>query len=122
MFKKAFRFDDNTVFYFDKKDKKHVDFHNKRLYPHLLMIEFSYSERSPDVIWGQLKRSLNAVSKQLNLAGFKVIRNTCTTDEKKLAAWYSTIAHIGTHNAYHVGQILYIRKMKGWWDENNGVK
>ena len=45
-----------------------------------------------------------------------------TADEKKLASWYSTIAHIGTHNAYHTGQIIYIRKMKGWWDDNNGVK
>jgi hypothetical protein len=43
-------------------------------------------------------------------------------DENKLAKWYSSIAHIGTHNAYHTGQILYIRKMKGWWDDNNGVK
>ena len=43
-------------------------------------------------------------------------------DENKLKTWYSTIAHIGTHNAYHTGQILYIRKMKGWWDDNNGVK
>lgn len=43
-------------------------------------------------------------------------------DEKKLAAWYSTLAHMGTHNAYHTGQILYIRKMKGWWDEDKGVK
>jgi hypothetical protein len=45
-----------------------------------------------------------------------------TADEKKLRTWYSTIAHIGTHNAYHTGQIIYIRKMKGWWDDNNGVK
>ena len=44
------------------------------------------------------------------------------TDEKKLQKWYSNIAHIGTHNAYHTGQILYIRKMKGWCDDNNGVK
>jgi hypothetical protein len=43
-------------------------------------------------------------------------------DEKKLRDWYSTIAHIGTHNAYHIGQILYIRKMKGWWNADNGVK
>ncbi len=43
-------------------------------------------------------------------------------DETKLTKWYSTIAHIGTHNAYHTGQILYIRKMKGWWDDNKGVK
>ncbi|HLX92854.1 MAG TPA: DinB family protein [Puia sp.] len=31
-----------------------------------------------------------------------------TADDAKLQTWYSTIAHIGTHNAYHVGQILYI--------------
>jgi len=43
-------------------------------------------------------------------------------DDAKLASWYSTIAHIGTHNAYHIGQIIYIRKMKGWWDDNKGVK
>ncbi len=43
-------------------------------------------------------------------------------DENKLQKWYSNIAHIGTHNAYHTGQILYIRKMKGWWDDKNGVK
>ena len=43
-------------------------------------------------------------------------------DETKLKEWYSTIAHIGTHNAYHTGQILYIRKMKGWWNADNGVK
>ena len=45
-----------------------------------------------------------------------------TADEKKLQSWYSTIAHICTHNAYHTGQILYIRKMKGWWDPEKGVK
>lgn len=43
-------------------------------------------------------------------------------DESKLQKWYSTIAHIGTHNAYHTGQIIYIRKMKGWWDADKGVK
>ena len=25
-------------------------------------------------------------------------------DENKLKEWYSTIAHIGTHNAYHTGR------------------
>jgi uncharacterized damage-inducible protein DinB len=43
-------------------------------------------------------------------------------DDKKLATWASTIAHIGTHNAYHVGQIVYIRKQQGSWDPNKGVK
>ena len=45
-----------------------------------------------------------------------------SADESKLQKWYSNIAHIGTHNAYHTGQIIYIRKMKGWWNPENGVK
>jgi uncharacterized damage-inducible protein DinB len=43
-------------------------------------------------------------------------------NDDQLKSWYSTIAHIGTHNAYHIGQILYIRKMKGWWNPEKGVK
>src|SRR6476469_5042345 len=42
-------------------------------------------------------------------------------DEAKLAKWASTIAKISTHNAYHTGQIIYIRKMKGHWDPAKGV-
>ena len=45
-----------------------------------------------------------------------------TADDAKLQAWYSTIAHIGTHNAYHTGQILFIRKQQGSWDASKGVK
>lgn len=43
-------------------------------------------------------------------------------DDAKLAKWYSTIEKISTHNAYHTGQIIYIRKMKGNWDPAKGVK
>lgn len=55
---------------------------NKKLHPHVLVAEFSHRRRSPDTIWGQMKRSQNAVAKQLELAGFAVIRSTCVTDEK----------------------------------------
>ncbi len=43
-------------------------------------------------------------------------------DDAKLQKWYDTIAHIGTHNAYHIGQIIYIRKMRGNWNADKGVK
>lgn len=43
-------------------------------------------------------------------------------DDKKIAENASTIAHIGTHNAYHVGQIIFVRKEQGTWDPNKGVK
>jgi uncharacterized damage-inducible protein DinB len=43
-------------------------------------------------------------------------------DDAKVALWASQIAHIGTHNAYHVGQMVYVRKLQGVWDPAKGVK
>jgi uncharacterized damage-inducible protein DinB len=43
-------------------------------------------------------------------------------DDAKLQSSYSTIAHIGTHNAYHIGQIIDVRKEQGSWNPANGVK
>ena len=43
-------------------------------------------------------------------------------DDKKLQEWASAIAHIGAHNAYHTGQIIYIRRLQGSWDPDKGVK
>ena len=43
-------------------------------------------------------------------------------DDKKVAEWGSTIAHIGAHNAYHIGQMIYVRKQAGNWDPDKGVK
>lgn len=45
-----------------------------------------------------------------------------TADEKTLQAHASEIAHIGTHNAYHVGQMIFVRKLQGAWDPDKGVK
>lgn len=45
-----------------------------------------------------------------------------SADEKKLEAWAPTIANISTHNAYHIGQIIYVRKEQGSWNPANGVK
>jgi uncharacterized damage-inducible protein DinB len=43
-------------------------------------------------------------------------------EEVKLRAESSRIAHIGAHNAYHLGQIIYVRKLQGSWDPAKGVK
>jgi len=43
-------------------------------------------------------------------------------DDSKLKAWYEIIGHISTHNAYHTGQIVYIRKVQGSWNPAKGVK
>jgi uncharacterized damage-inducible protein DinB len=43
-------------------------------------------------------------------------------DDNKLKSSGSLVAHIGTHNAYHVGQIIYVRRLQGSWNPANGVK
>jgi uncharacterized damage-inducible protein DinB len=45
-----------------------------------------------------------------------------TATDTQLAKFGPEIAHIGTHNAYHTGQIIYIRRLQGSWDPAKGVK
>jgi len=45
-----------------------------------------------------------------------------TTEEATLVKWYDAVSHISTHNAYHTGQILYVRKLQGSWNPDKGVK
>lgn len=45
-----------------------------------------------------------------------------SADDQKLAANASLVAHVGAHNAYHIGQIIYVRKLEGAWDPSKGVK
>ncbi|HJU33708.1 MAG TPA: CCA tRNA nucleotidyltransferase [Nitrososphaera sp.] len=57
----------------------------RKLLSDVLVIEFSHQNKSPDIIWGQLKRSANAITKQLELAHFEVLRSSCITDERNSA-------------------------------------
>ncbi|QDP41399.1 DinB family protein [Radiobacillus deserti] len=41
--------------------------------------------------------------------------------EKNLEKSIDSLTYINLHNAYHIGQILHIRKSLGLWDENKGI-
>jgi tRNA nucleotidyltransferase (CCA-adding enzyme) len=58
---------------------------NKKNLDNTIIVKFNYKKRSPDIIWGQIKRATTAVSGQLDIAGFEVLRKSCTTDEKSEA-------------------------------------
>jgi len=45
-----------------------------------------------------------------------------SADDAKIKEWASGIAHVGTHNAYHIGEIVMVRKEQGSWNPENGVK
>ena len=53
----------------------------------LLVVEFKIQRRSPDIIWGQLKRKLASISKQLENARFEIIKTFCFTDEEERAVF-----------------------------------
>jgi len=65
--------------------------------------------------WADLQKKLDQVMKDWESA-------VANCDEATLEKNASLIAHIGTHNAYHIGQILYVRKLEGAWDPSKGVK
>jgi tRNA nucleotidyltransferase (CCA-adding enzyme) len=51
----------------------------------VLVVKFDFKIRSPDIIWGQIKRANNSLKTQLEIGGFKVLRSVSYTDEKKEA-------------------------------------
>ncbi len=65
--------------------------------------------------WTDIVQRLDRVMKALEAEVEKM-------PEEKVAQVAPTISHISTHNAYHTGQILYVRKLQGSWNPENGVK
>jgi uncharacterized damage-inducible protein DinB len=65
--------------------------------------------------WNDTVKQLDQVMTELE----KLVENV---DEQKLQAWAPEIARIGTHNAYHVGQIVFVRRLQGSWNPEKGVK
>ncbi len=51
----------------------------------VLIIKFNFKARSPDIIWGQIKRATNSLQTQLEIGGFTILRSGSYTDEKNEA-------------------------------------
>ena len=64
----------------------------------------------------------DATVKQLNEVMTEWEKAVESADEAKLEKAASTIAHVGAHNAYHLGEIVYVRREQGSWNPENGVK
>jgi len=65
--------------------------------------------------WDEVREKLDKVLKEMETL-------VAAVDEKTLQSWAPTLGRIATHNAYHTGQILLLRKMQGAWDPSKGVK
>jgi uncharacterized damage-inducible protein DinB len=65
--------------------------------------------------WTQTLKKLDDVLLELE----KIVQNA---DEASLKSWAVTIGNISTHNAYHTGQIIFVRKLQGSWKPDKGAK
>ena len=64
--------------------------------------------------WNDLTHQLDQVMTGIEQA----VQNA---SDAQLAEWAPTIANIATHNAYHIGEIVMVRKEHGVWDASKGV-
>jgi uncharacterized damage-inducible protein DinB len=65
--------------------------------------------------WPETVQKMDAVMTELE----QIVENA---DDAKLAKIAPTIQHINAHNAYHIGEIVMVRKEQGSWDPSKGVK
>jgi uncharacterized damage-inducible protein DinB len=64
--------------------------------------------------WSDLAHQFDQVMTDLE----KTVENA---NDAQLAEWAPTIANISLHNAYHIGEIVMVRKEQGVWDASKGV-
>jgi ketosteroid isomerase-like protein len=72
-------------------------------------------DKFDDKQWSEIVKKLDDVLVAWEIA----IRNS---NEQKLSDWQESISNMCTHNAYHTGQIIFLRKLQGSWDPEKGVK
>jgi len=68
------------------------------------------------------QKELNEVVKKLDGVLTDLEKLIENASDKQLNDWASTIANISAHNAYHTGQIIFVRKLQGSWNPEKGVK
>jgi uncharacterized damage-inducible protein DinB len=64
--------------------------------------------------WSDTVRQYDEVMTELE----KLVENA---NETQLKSWATDLEHIGAHNAYHIGEIVYVRREQGSWDPKKGV-
>jgi len=54
---------------------------------HISIVVLRHEPRTVDVLWGQLHRSIDGLSKQISKAGFNVLRTSAASDEDSTSAF-----------------------------------
>lgn len=81
-----------------------------------------YSGKNDDTFYNFDAKQWNDTVQQLDKVMVDLEKFVETADDKTIEKNAPLIARLGTHNAYHVGQIVYIRRLQGSWNPEKGVK
>jgi len=73
----------NLEFFNQKKLKL-----SKNNWENVLVVKFNFKMRSPDIIWGQIKKATTSLATQLQLGGFNVLRSKAYSDERGKAYFF----------------------------------
>jgi tRNA nucleotidyltransferase (CCA-adding enzyme) len=73
-----------SISFFRAKKKSRKKLHN--LSKSVLVLSFRYKQRSPDIIWGQLKRAASSIATQIEQEGFSVLRKSVMISENNNAS------------------------------------
>ncbi|MFY9301577.1 MAG: CCA tRNA nucleotidyltransferase [Candidatus Nitrosotenuis sp.] len=68
------------------KPKKRPQKATKAALRDILVLTFRYKQRSPDIIWGQLKRAATSIATQIEQEGFSVLRRSAVISENNTAS------------------------------------
>lgn len=81
-----------------------------------------YSGKNDDTFYNFDAKQWSETVQQLDKVMTDMEKFVETADDKTIEKNAPLIARVGTHNAYHVGQIVYIRRLQGSWNPEKGVK
>lgn len=86
-------------------------------------VENTTTFKSEETDWTATVDKLYAVMDEwrAKLAGIDDDKLNSAVNAQYQAPWRSPLAHQNIHNAYHIGQIVLLRKLQGAWDTSKGV-
>jgi tRNA nucleotidyltransferase (CCA-adding enzyme) len=73
----------------------------------VLVLSFRYKQRSPDIIWGQLKRATTSIATQIEEGGFSVLRKTAVISKDDAVLLFLLQSTKLEQNLHRVGPDFY---------------
>ncbi|MGI0090659.1 MAG: CCA tRNA nucleotidyltransferase, partial [Nitrososphaerales archaeon] len=93
----------------------------KMLIEKILVLSFENEKRSPDILWGQLRRSSVAISNKLGAMGFQVLRVGMASNEDSLQSAFLFLfadAKLGSLQMRQGPEYFRIEEVKKYFEKN----